>query len=230
MDRDEALLALAAYIRVRREVAPGAAVEEIPDLLGQAPALNDLIETIGGFIGSDPERGARGMALVAAAYRTAGFGAVLPSRNDPRRIDISITRSGRTLIGVEVKQVDTTEATADTLAADATEIHVHRALLAVLPPGSLVDFDRTATVRRAEHRHGIVLRVAAGVREVVHERRRWSIRSAGSYWIRTFVSFLHLGVKIRRRKFQEQLRRPGCRPPWRTGCCAGRSENISERQ
>lgn len=169
MDRDQALLALAAYIRVRREVAPGAAVEEIPDLLGQAPALNDLIETIGGFIGSDPERGARGMALVAAAYRTAGFGAVLPSRNDPRRIDISITRSGRTLIGVEVKQVDTTEATADTLAADASEIHVHRALLAVLPPGSLVDFDRTATVRRAEHRHGIVLRVAAGVREVVHE-------------------------------------------------------------
>lgn len=175
MDEEAATTALAAYIRVRRTVLPGAAVEQIPDALDESPTLSDLVETLGAFVGADPEGGARGMALVAAAFRTAGFEAVLPSRNDPRRIDIAIRRDGRTVIGAEVKQVATTEATADTLTVDAADIRVHRALLAVLPPGSLVDFDRTAVIRRAEREHGIVLRIAAGAREVVHEAL------AGSY-------------------------------------------------
>ncbi len=161
---DEAVEALAAYIRVRRAVAPGTAVESIPGAVENVPTLTSLVEVLDGFVGADPEGGARGMALVAAAYRVAGFESILPSRNDPRRIDISIRRGDLFVIGAEVKQVDTDEATADTLARDAAEARVQRALLAVLRPGKLVNFDRTSVVRRAEKEHDVVLRVTHGAR------------------------------------------------------------------
>lgn len=169
MGKDEALEALAAYVRVRRAASAGAAVQQIPSALNDAPALPDLVKVLDGFVGADPEGGARGMALVAAGYRAAGFEAVLPSRNDPRRIDISIKRDGVAVIGAEVKQVDTGERTSDTLAADAAAAGLDRALLAVLSPGVLIDFDRTAAIRRAEKDHDVVLRIARGSRELLHE-------------------------------------------------------------
>jgi hypothetical protein len=168
MSGDEATEALAAYIRVRRDAAPGAAAAHIPVVLANAPTLTSLIEVLDGFVGADPEGGARGMALVAAAYRTAGWEAVLPSRNDPRRIDVAIKRDDD-LIGAEVKQLDTTEATGDTLSQDAADRGMRRAHLAVLRPGALIDFDRSAVIRRAERNHSVVLRVTAGTRELIHE-------------------------------------------------------------
>ena len=169
MSQEEALAALAAYLRVRRSVAARMAVERVPAKLARAPRLADLVDVLDGFVGADPEGGARGMALVAAAYRAAGFEAGLPSRNDPRRIDIAIKRRNAMVIGAEVKQVDTAEPTANTLAADAADAKVSRALLVVLRPGLLVDFDRTAVIRRAEREHDIVLRVTHGSRELLHE-------------------------------------------------------------
>lgn len=169
MSRDEATRALAAYLRVRREVALGTAAERVPARLGNAPTLGALVDVLAGFVRADTEGGARGMALVAAAYRAAGFEAMLPSRNDPRRIDVQIRRDGALVIGAEVKQVETNEATADTLARDAADAGLRLALLAVLPPGALVDFDRTSVIRRAEREHGVVLRVTSGTRELLHE-------------------------------------------------------------
>jgi len=162
MDKNAATEALAAYLRVRRAIVTGTAAAQIPATLTNVPTLPDLIGVLDGFVGADPEGGARGMALVAAAYRASGFEAVLPSRNDPRRIDIAIKRDGAVVIGAEVKQVDT-------LAADAADAGASRALLAVLRPGNLVDFDRTAVIRRAEKDHAVVLRVAHGSRELIHE-------------------------------------------------------------
>jgi hypothetical protein len=169
MSRDDATEALAAYLRVRRSVGSGASVHQIPTALANGPTLPDLVGVIDGFVSADPEGGARGMALVAAAYRAAGFEAVLPSRNDPRRIDIVITHGGAMVIGAEVKQIDTGEGTADTLAEDAASASMSRALLAVLRPGVLVDFDRAAVIRRAEKGHHVVLRVVQGTRELLHE-------------------------------------------------------------
>ena len=169
MTEDEATEALAAYLRVRRSVVRGAALEHIPPLLSDAPTLPDLANLLGAFTGADAEGGARGMALVAATYRAAGFDASLPSRNDPRRIDIPIRRRDAMFIGAEVKQIATNESTADTLAAEAASADVTRALLAVLPPGGLVDFDRASAVRRAERDHGVVLRITHGARELIHE-------------------------------------------------------------
>jgi hypothetical protein len=39
----------------------------------------------------------------------------------------------------------------------------------VLRPGVLVDFDRAAVIRRAEKGHNVVLRIAQGTRELLHE-------------------------------------------------------------
>lgn len=168
MGENEATEALAAYLRVRRSVGSGAS-PQIPSALANGPTLSDLVGVLDGFVGADPEGGARGMALVAAAYRAMGFEAVLPSRNDPRRIDIAIKREGAMLIGAEVKQIDTAAGTADTLAEDTASAGVSRALLAVLRPGVLVDFDHAAVIRRAEKDHNVVLRVVQGTRELLHE-------------------------------------------------------------
>lgn len=169
MNEEEASRALAAYIRARRAAAPGAAVEGISASLMMPPRLSALVDVLEGFVSADAERGARGMALVAAAYRSAGFETDVPSRNDPRRIDVPIRRNGVLVVGSEVKQVETTEATADTLVGDVVAYEVRRALLVVLRPGRLVRFDRAGVIRRAEHEHGVVLRIADGTRELVHE-------------------------------------------------------------
>lgn len=168
LSQEDAFLALAAFIRVRRAAAPGAAVEDVPAELSRAPALHDLVEVLEGFVAADPEDGARGMALVAAAYRAAGFEADLPSRNDPRRIDVPIKRDGRLVIASEVKQLDPSEATADTLVRDALDAGTRLALLAVLRPGTLARIDRPSVIRRAERDHGVVLRITDTTRQLLH--------------------------------------------------------------
>lgn len=169
MSEHEATLALAAYLRVRRGAVPGAAAQRVPRQLTAAPPFTMLIGALDGFLRADTERGARGMALVAATYRTVGFEARLPSRNDPRKIDVPILRDGQLHIATEVKQTSTGEAIADTLAHDADAARVERAVLAVLAPGVLTDFDRSAVIRRAETEHGVILRIVAGTRELLHE-------------------------------------------------------------
>lgn len=169
LDKQQALEALAAYIRVRQAITPGASVAQLPSTLSQPPALSDLVDVLEGFVSADPEGGARGMALTAAAFRAAGLDAGLPSRNDPRRIDIPITREGALVIAAEVKQEETTEAVADTLVRDASSHGACRALLAVLRPGILTQFNQSAVIVRAERDHGVVLRITDGVRQLLHE-------------------------------------------------------------
>lgn len=169
LTKEQALEALAAYLRVRRAVGSDTLIETIPANVAVVPTLSELVEVLDGFVSSDAQGGATGMAVVAAAYRAVGFDATLPSRNDPRRIDVAIQRNGRTVIGCEVKQVATKEGTADTLAQEAADAGLNRALLAVLRPGALVGFDRTAVIRRAETDHKVIMRIAQGARELLHE-------------------------------------------------------------
>jgi hypothetical protein len=169
LTKTQALEALAAYIRVRHAVAPGSSVAQLPSTLTQAPALSDIVDVLEGFVAANPEGGACGMALTAAAFRAAGLDAGLPSRNDPRRIDIPVRRDSVLVIAAEVKQEETTEAVADTLSRDAVSNGARRALLAVLRPGVLVRFNEAAVIQRAERDHGVVLRIADGVRQLLHE-------------------------------------------------------------
>lgn len=183
LTQDQALEALAAYIRVRRRVSAGAVVARVPASLRESPGLSALVDTLDAFVNANPQGGATGMALVASAYRAAGFEVALPSRNDPRPIDVSIKRGGTIVIGSEVKQVDTGEATADALAEDVATAGAERALLVVLRPGVLIDFDRAAAIRRAERTHTVVLRVASGTRELLHEAL-----SSGAVGLSAFVA------------------------------------------
>lgn len=169
LSQKQAIEALAAYIRVRRRVATATTAQKIPAAIPDVPSVTELAKVLDGFVGANPQGGASGMALVAAVYRAAGFEATLPARNDPRPIDVRIKRGKTVLIGAEVKQVNTKEPTADSLARDAAKAKSDRALLAVLRPGSLVDFDRTAAITRAENSHGVILRVTQGSRELLHE-------------------------------------------------------------
>jgi hypothetical protein len=168
LDQDEALDALAAYLRVR-SVGNLKRTATIPEELGSAPSLEDLVSALDGFVAAHPQGGASGMALVAAVYRAAGYEVDLPSRNDPRRIDVRINRGGTMRIACEVKQVPTSEPTAQSLAEDASDAQVAIGLLVVLRPGTLEDFDRASVVREAAHQHSVVLRVTSGARELVHE-------------------------------------------------------------
>jgi hypothetical protein len=185
LTKEQALEALAAYLRVRQAIAPGAALAQLPTSLTQAPALTDLVDVLEGFVSADPEEGARGMALVAAAFRAAGLEAGLPSRHDPRRIDVPIKRNGTLLTAAEVKQENTTEAVANSLSRDAASHGARRALLAVLRPGVLIRFDRESVILRAEREHGVVLRVTDGVRQLLHEAL-----TAGSVEVDAFCSAL----------------------------------------
>jgi len=169
LTQDQAVAALAAYVRVRRALVASSPASRLPPTLPQAPALSDLVDVIEGFSSADPENGARGMALVAAAYRAAGLEAALPSRNDPRRIDVPVSRDGALVLACEVKQQATSEAVADTLASDAVQHGARRALLVVLRPGSLLRFNRASVIQRAEREHGVVLRICEGVRQLLHE-------------------------------------------------------------
>ncbi len=57
MGKDEALSALAAYLRARRSVGSGAAVQQIPATLRNAPTLPDLVTVLDGFVGAAPRAG-----------------------------------------------------------------------------------------------------------------------------------------------------------------------------
>src|SRR5439155_20111910 len=115
-------------------VVASAGNAQMPTGLVQDAALRDLVNVHEGVVSADAEEGTRGMHLVAAGFRAAELEAGLPSRHDPRRIDIPIKRSGVLVIAAEVKQEDTSEAVADTLARDAASHGVRRALLAILRP------------------------------------------------------------------------------------------------
>lgn len=169
MGQEEALEALAAYLRVRRSLLAAQRAEVAAVSLRAMPSLFELARVLEGFLRDDPEGGARGMALVVAAYRAAGFEAGARAPTDPRRIDVAVKRAGVTVLACEVKQAPTEERVAETLADEAAAAGLERALLAVLPPGSLVGLDRRKAVLAAEQRRGVVLRIAQGTLELLHE-------------------------------------------------------------
>lgn len=169
LNRDQALLALAAYLRARSLARIRSGAAALPDSIPGVPNLESLVDALDGFSAAHPEGGATGMAIVAAVYRAAGLNSSLPSRNDPRPIDIRISRGEELLVASEVKQVPIGELVAQSLAADAAAANAPVALLAVLRPGELESFDRNTVAREAAHVHGVIFRTTVGARELMHE-------------------------------------------------------------
>jgi hypothetical protein len=130
--REDALAALAAYLRVRTKIydsrSQGTGVTASAAKLG----VLDLARAVESFIRSDPEDGGRGQAAVAAALNAAGRAAKTDRPNAPNRIDVTVREGKRLLLGSEVKQKPVDESIAEELAQRVAASGGDRALLCAL--------------------------------------------------------------------------------------------------
>ena len=165
---DEALRALAAFLRER--IAFGESERLAADQISVGPAhdLAELTRTITVFLRDDPEGGRRGQALVAALLDLAHDEVSLAAINDPTGIDVSISDEGRLLLAVEVKQKAVDESVALHAAERAVAHGADKALLVALAPDQS-QLDRERVRKQATEQHGVTLSVWEGVDELVCE-------------------------------------------------------------
>lgn len=166
LDADDALLALAAYIRAR----PAQVGADLGDVeISEALTLSELAGAIDAFLASHIDSGATGLAIVAASFRAAGFEAKIRTTTDPVRLDVRILHGGKLFIGSEVKQLPGEDATVQTLAEDVASAKGERGLLALLPPGNLGNISVRSSVQRAYDEFGAMIRVTNGTAELLAE-------------------------------------------------------------
>ena len=144
-----ALMALAAFVRVRQKFAAqlGAAQSNLE--AAGLPGFSRLVGIAEEFIRSNPEGGRRGQALVAAVLDLAHDEVHLSGIHDPRPRDVAVLRGGEDLLFVEVKQKPVDADTADHLAREAKEASVDKALLVALAPDQ-EPLDRESVRRSAD--------------------------------------------------------------------------------
>jgi len=165
--REEALEALAAWVRVRIEVLEierAAWRESLEVESGLSP--DELLGVLEIFVRENPENGRRGQALVAAVLGCAHGNVVLQSINNPHPGDVQVWRDEALTCVVEVKQVPVTEMAGAELAAATRGMGASLALLVVLADRH-APLDRERLRRQAITDHGVLLEVAESVRELV---------------------------------------------------------------
>jgi hypothetical protein len=167
MSQAEALKCLAAYLRVRMDVARREQEDRrrALTLAGTLP-VDELLDVCDRFVREDTEGGRRGQAFAAAVLDCVFPEVRLQSIHDPNPGDVRVLRDGQTTLPVEVKQVAVEDSTALALAAEARALGADAALLLVLaerhPP-----IDRDRVRRDAARNHGVVVEVCESVREFV---------------------------------------------------------------
>lgn len=165
----KALRALAAFLRLRLEVARKRRDAQQAVTAAGAGSLGELIALLEHFVHEDPEGGRRGQALVAALLDLFGRDVRLSPVNDPSGLDVRVCASGQeTTLGVEVKQRLVEEAAAHHLAEEAREAGVDKALLVAIARGQR-PLDREAIRAHAQERHGVLTVVYASIAELVSE-------------------------------------------------------------
>lgn len=189
LDADAALLALAAFLRLRIRFAREQDKEAKAKRAEAARGLPELVGILKIFLDEDPEDGRRGQALVAAALDLVHHEVTLASVNNPTGLDVSVRRNRRTVIGFEVKQKPVDEATADHLAEEARKRNVDKAVLVLLSPQQR-PLDRESIRRRALERHRVLLLIYEGVWELVSEVALQSERSVEEFSARLPGAYL----------------------------------------
>jgi hypothetical protein len=167
LSADDALKALAAFLRIRMKVAQSdqSARASAQALLGSG-RIADLIRAVEIFVSEDPEGGKRGQALVAAVMDCAFPSVQLRAINDPGASDIQVTDGKRVLLPIEVKQKAVEEQTGLDLAREAAAMRADKALLVVLAARHR-PIDREQIRRRALDLHGVLVEVCESVRELI---------------------------------------------------------------
>lgn len=180
LDEQEALTALAAFLRTRR-AARAAALGDAASPRRDA-SLRHLLDATEAFVTADPEGGKRGQAVTAAALGLVHPGIASGRINDPSRHwpgDVGgysspvFDRRAVPEVSAEAKQrpVSAQEVLlfCERLAAAGGE----RALYAALHPEQR-RLDEDAIAALAADEHGVVLEVAVGVRALLRSALTWS--------------------------------------------------------
>lgn len=176
LDADEALTALAAFLRVRMEAARA---RQAIDLRGVSLSMSDLISRTEDFVTTDPEGGRRGQAFVAAAFDLASAAVRSERVNDPSRVmpgDVQVLERGTPVLAVEVRQKVVTYEETMQFAASLRRAEVAIGMVAMLHAAQheLDDYD---VLVDAQELHGVFLSLAYRVQGVLGAAAVWCGRS-----------------------------------------------------
>jgi len=172
---DEAVAALAAFLRVRQEAARE---RESFDLRGVRYSMKDLILQTERFVTSDPEGGRRGQAFVAAVFDLVSPHVRSSRVNDPSRRfpgDVQILEGPVAVLAVEVRQKTVSYVEALQFAESLRDGGVATGLMAMLDPAQPT-LDKYRLLVAAEAHHGVSLGVAYRVQEVLMSAAVWGGR------------------------------------------------------
>lgn len=175
LNREQAIEAFAAFLRVRIQEGPKSAV---PLVVEHALGVPDLATKSASFISSDPENGKRGQALVAAALDLV-FPDVRTTRvYDPSRHwpgDVVVYDEDTVTFSVEVKQRLATDTEILQFAERCAQMGVQRAMAAILDPDQpLLEVDELREM--AWQRHGVHLSVLIGAAELLYGALTWTTK------------------------------------------------------
>ena len=167
LDAEEALQALAAFLRVRMAVMDAdRAASRDGFSLTSGLSSDELLGICERFVRDDPEGGKRGQALVAAVLDCVFSSVRLQPINDPRPGDVRVLSDGITVLPVEVKQAPVDESTGLELAAAVRELGAKAGLLVVLADRHS-PINRDQLRRQALRQFGVALEVCESVRELI---------------------------------------------------------------
>lgn len=161
LDADDALPALAAFLRVRLDVGRAQARTRVV-IANAGAALSDVLQLAEAFIRQDPEGGKRGQAVAAALLDCAHAEVQTSAINNPRAFDVRVDTEGTPILAVEVKQKPVGDQEVLYLAAEAQGAGIDKALYAALAADQPW-LDAIALRERAASESGVFLGVAIGV-------------------------------------------------------------------
>jgi hypothetical protein len=162
LNADHALLALAAFLRLRLAVGRQVAAAAHVVIANAGVALDDVLSVAETFIRQDPEGGKRGQAVVAALLDCIHDDVETGAINNPRAFDVRVDAGETAILAVEVKQKPVGDEEVLYLAAEAASAHVDKALYAALAADQPW-LDTVGLRQRAAAQHGVFLGVALGM-------------------------------------------------------------------
>jgi hypothetical protein len=175
LDRDQALLALAAFLRVRIEVAAEVQRSQTEHVDWDIDAL---IQSTSQYLDEDPESGRRGQAFVAAVLDLVYDDVRTGRINDPSRRapgDVRVLSGGRIILGAEVRQKPVSATDILRFAAALDSADIRRGMVAALAPDQPA-LSREDLVRTAWSRSNVLLTVLCRPAEVFMGALLWGNR------------------------------------------------------
>lgn len=173
LDRNQALAALAAFLRVAIEVN-----EELGRYTIDPRALTVKVvgSAVSDFLGESRDRPRRTQALVAATFDVTHHDVRSRKLNDPSRDypgDIQAFEDGRPLLAVEVRAKSVPPTEVEGFVSECHKAGIDRAFMVVLWPGHKAL--PVAELRRsAQEKYGVLLTVIENSEELLGDVLAWS--------------------------------------------------------